>query len=81
MSAGNSTDVTRSPPGQHSATIDAFCAPDMFRGSIAIPEHPLKAETVWRRNFKYDPGAHGPESHAAATMGIPKRTLVSGVIH
>ena len=57
------------------------CPPDVLLGGIAIPDHALKAKAVWRRNFKYDPGAHDAESHGAIRKGIPDRTLVLGVIH
>jgi hypothetical protein len=53
----------------------------MLLGGIAIPDHALKAKAIWRRNFKYDPGAHDAESHSKTKMGIHKWTLVSGVIH
>ena len=56
-------------------------APDMLLRRIAVSGQTLKAEAVRRRNFKYDPGAHGAESHGAIRKGIPNRTLVSGVIH
>jgi hypothetical protein len=56
-------------------------APDMLLRRIAISGHALKAETVRWRNFKEDTSAHKSESHGPTRKGIPKRTLVSGVIH
>jgi hypothetical protein len=53
----------------------------MLLSGIAIPDHALKAKAVRRRNFKCDPGAHNPDSHTKIRKEIPKRTLVSGVIH